>query len=106
MPEKILRAWLRLAQLQKEAIAGRQEDRLRHILEAKERLRRLLEKEGLLPSGEATASLIKEILVAEEEARVKLLEWEKEIGQEIDMLNRWREWAKNLHFAAGGGEKS
>ncbi|MGO0121832.1 hypothetical protein [Desulfothermobacter acidiphilus] len=106
MPEKILKTWLQLAQLQKEAINNRQKERLEHILAAKECLRRLLEKEGSLSSGESISSLIKEILAAEEEARTRLLEWKKEIGQEIDVLNRWREWAKSLYFVAEGREES
>ncbi|RDV84790.1 hypothetical protein [Ammonifex thiophilus] len=106
MSERILETWLQLARLQREAITNRQKERLEHILAAKECLRRLLEKEGSLPSGEPAVSLVREILATEEEARLQLLEWKKEVRQEIDMLDRWREWAKNLYFTVRGRGES
>lgn len=102
MPEKILQAWLRLTKLQKEAIASRQEDRLRRILEAKERLRLRLDKQALSADA-GLRSLVEEILSVEEEARVELSRWREEIRQELATLARWREWAEDLRLTGYRG---
>ncbi|SMB93922.1 hypothetical protein SAMN00808754_0938 [Thermanaeromonas toyohensis ToBE] len=92
MPERFLRAWLKLARAQRKAIAERQGEDLEHILAAKERLSLLLsQKLAIYHPGDQSACLVKEILAEEEAAREELVRWREKVAEEFCQLQKWRE---------------